>query len=85
MQIISKLEKVRRGPYGGMVLNLGYNGNLDSCITIRSAVFSDHAVTVQAGAGIVADSVPELEYEETMNKARALINTIQETGKRSEL
>ncbi len=78
MQLISQFEKERRGPYGGMIVNLGYNGNLDSCITIRTIVLKDGEASVQAGAGIVYDSVPENEYQETINKANALLKTITE-------
>lgn len=80
MEIIAELEPVKRGPYGGMVFNLGFNGNLDSCITIRTMVLKDNIACIQAGAGIVADSVPETEYEETLNKARALIDAIEKTN-----
>lgn len=79
MEIIAELEKEKRGPYGGMVFNLGFNGNMDSCITIRSIVIQGKTAVVQAGAGIVADSIPEKEYQETVNKAQALIDTIQQT------
>ena len=78
MELISTFEADRRGPYGGMVLNLGYNGNMDSCITIRTIVLKDGVASVQAGAGIVYDSVPEKEYQETINKANALLKTITE-------
>lgn len=77
MQIISELEKDKRGPYAGVVANCSYNGNIDSCITIRTAVLKDGRVNIQAGAGIVADSVPEKEYEETMNKAGALLRAVK--------
>ena len=80
MEIIAELEPVKRGPYGGMVFNLGFNGNLDSCITIRTMVLKDNIACIQAGAGIVADSIPEKEYEETLNKARALIDAIEKTN-----
>ena len=76
MQIIEEVEKCRRGPYAGTVCYLGYDGGLDSCITIRTAVMLDGKAYVQAGGGIVADSVPELEYKETVNKARAMIKAI---------
>ncbi len=78
MELISQFEKDRRGPYGGMVLNLGYNGNMDSCITIRTIVLKDGVASVQAGAGIVYDSIPQNEYQETINKANALLKTITE-------
>lgn len=80
MEIIDELETVKRGPYGGAIGYLSFNGNLDSCITIRTMIFKDNKVYVQAGAGIVADSIPELEYEETLNKARALLMAIEEAG-----
>jgi anthranilate synthase component 1 len=79
MEIIAELEEGRRGPYGGMIFYLGFNGNLDSCITIRTIILQDGLATIHAGAGIVADSIPENEYTETLNKAQALISTIQET------
>ena len=77
MQIISELEKERRGPYAGVVANYSFNGNIDSCITIRTAVLKDGYTFIQAGAGIVADSVPEKEYEETMSKAGALLRAVK--------
>ena len=76
MQIISGLEPDCRGPYGGAVGYFGYDGNLDSCITIRTAIVKDGMVHVQAGAGIVYDSVPENEYQETLNKAAALLKAV---------
>ena len=76
MQIIDELETTRRGPYAGAVGYIGFSGNMDSCITIRTVVVHDGRAHVQAGAGVVADSVPEREYEETLNKARALLKTI---------
>ncbi|KAB2954712.1 anthranilate synthase component I [Heliorestis acidaminivorans] len=76
MEIIDELEPVRRGPYGGAVGYLGFDGNLDSCITIRTMVMHNGRVDIQVGAGIVADSVPISEYEETMNKARALLEAL---------
>ena len=80
MQIISGIEGRRRGPYGGMVFNLGFNGHFDSCITIRTVVVKDGTAYVQAGAGIVADSVPEKEYDECLNKARALFKAVEEAS-----
>lgn len=80
MEIIDELETVKRGPYGGAIGYLSFNGNLDSCITIRTMIFKDNKIYVQAGAGIVADSIPELEFEETLNKARALLTAIEEAG-----
>ena len=76
MQIIDELENVRRGPYGGCVGYVDYSGNMDMAITIRTLVARGDRLTLQSGAGIVADSVPEREFEETMNKARALIEAI---------
>lgn len=80
MEIIDELENVKRGTYGGAIGYLSFNGNLDSCITIRTMVFKNKKAYIQAGAGIVADSVPELEYEETLNKAKALLKAIEEAG-----
>ncbi|MGO8704645.1 MAG: anthranilate synthase component I [Candidatus Brocadiia bacterium] len=77
MEILDELEPVKRGPYAGAVGYVDFRGNLDTCIAIRTLIFSGHEVIVQAGAGIVADSVPEREYEETLNKARGLFRAIQ--------
>ena len=77
MQIISELEKEARGVYGGAIGYLGFNGQMDSCIAIRTIVFQDGKAYVQAGAGVVADSVPEREYEETVNKAKAMLKAIE--------
>jgi anthranilate synthase component 1 len=77
MEIIDELEPTKRGPYGGAVGWLGWDGSLDSCITIRTIVCKDGLAHVQAGAGIVADSVPATEYEETQNKAAALFRAIE--------
>ena len=76
MQIIDELEPDGRGPYGGAVGYMSYTGDLDTCIYIRSAVVKDGRVHVQAGAGIVADSNPTAEYEETRDKARALLSAL---------
>lgn len=73
MQIIRDLEPHPRGPYAGVTGYVGWEGNMDTCITIRTLVYQGERLLVQAGAGIVADSVPEREYEETLNKARALL------------
>ena len=74
MEIIDELEPVRRGPYAGAVGYFNYGGeSMDTAITIRTVVVTGGAAYVQAGAGIVADSDPALEYEETLNKARALL------------
>jgi anthranilate synthase component I len=77
MQIIDELEPTKRGIYAGAVLYVDYADNLDSCIAIRTIHLRDGVATVQAGAGIVADSVPEREYEECVNKARALFRAIE--------
>jgi len=76
MQIISDLEKSKRGPYGGAVGYISFDGNLDCCITIRTVVLGRDKSYVQAGAGIVADSVPQSEYEETQNKARGMLRAV---------
>ncbi|MCU0652164.1 MAG: anthranilate synthase component I [Candidatus Omnitrophica bacterium] len=76
MEIIDELENVRRGPYGGCVGYFSFSHNMDTCITIRTVVVKDNIAYVQAGAGIVADSVPEKEYHETVNKAKALVEAI---------
>ncbi len=73
MQIIAELEASRRGPYAGAVAYFSFDGNLDSCITIRTLILDEGRAYVQAGAGVVADSDPGREYEETCNKARALL------------
>ena len=75
-QIIDELEPVARGIYGGAIGYLDLSGNLDACIAIRTAVKHKDKVYVQAGAGVVADSIPEKEYEETMHKAQAVIDAI---------
>ncbi len=80
MEIIDELETVKRGPYGGAIGYLSFNGNLDSCITIRTMIFKGNKAYVQSGAGIVADSVPETEFEETLNKAKALLKALEEVG-----
>lgn len=77
MEIIEELEPTRRGLYGGSVLYADFSGNLDSCIAIRSMLVQDGTGYIQAGAGIVADSVPEKEYEESLNKAQAVIRAIE--------
>jgi anthranilate synthase component 1 len=77
MQIIDELEKTRRGPYGGAVGYLDLAGNMDTCIGLRTIVWQDGIYDVQVGAGVVADSVPASEYEETMAKARALLKAVE--------
>ncbi|MZP41698.1 anthranilate synthase component I [Heliobacterium gestii] len=76
MEIIDELEPVRRGPYGGAVGYLSFDGNLNTGITIRTVLMRDGKAQIQVGAGIVADSEPETEYEETMNKGRALFEAL---------
>lgn len=76
MQIISELEGTTRGPYGGCVGYFSFNGNLDTCITIRTALIKDGKVYVQAGGGWVADSVPETEFQETVNKSKAMLKAV---------
>jgi anthranilate synthase component 1 len=76
MQIISELEKTRRGPYGGCVGYFSFNGNLDCCITIRTALIKDGRAYVQAGGGWVNDSTPEGEFDETVNKAKAMLKAV---------
>jgi anthranilate synthase component 1 len=77
MQIISSLEKHKRCAYAGAVGYFGFDGNLDSCIALRTCVLKDGHAYVQAGAGVVADSVPEYEYTETVNKAAAMVRAIE--------
>ncbi len=76
MEIIAELEKSKRGPYAGAVGYFNYNGNFDSAITIRTVILDKNKAYVQAGAGIVADSVPINEYEETRNKARGMMKAL---------
>ena len=76
MQIISQLEGTQRGPYGGCVGYFSFNGNLDCCITIRTALLKDGQVHIQAGGGWVNDSVPEAEFQETVNKSKAMLRAV---------
>jgi len=76
MQIISELEQTARGPYGGCVGYFSFNGNLDCCITIRTALLKDGKAYVQAGGGWVNDSTPDGEYQETVNKAKAMLKAV---------
>jgi len=76
MEIIDELEPCRRGPYAGAVGYFGFNGNMDTCITIRTIVMRGDIAYLQAGAGIVADSDPTREYHETLHKIRALSKAI---------
>lgn len=77
MEIIDEMESVKRGVYGGAVGYLSWNGNMDTAIAIRTAVIKDDQLYIQAGAGVVADSKPELEWKETMNKARAVFRAVE--------
>jgi anthranilate synthase component 1 len=77
MQIVGELEPTRRGLYGGAVGYLDFAGNLDFCIAIRTITMRDGQAVIQAGAGIVADSQPAAEYEETRDKARALVQALE--------
>lgn len=79
MEIIDELESNKRGAYAGAVGCIGFDGNMDTCITIRTIVFKDNEAYIQAGAGIVADSDPESEYFETLRKAKALMEAIKIT------
>jgi anthranilate synthase component 1 len=76
MEIIDEMEPSRRGPYGGAVGYFSYTGNMDFCITIRTMVIQDGSIYIQAGAGIVADSDPEAEYQETVNKAMGMMQAV---------
>jgi anthranilate synthase component 1 len=77
MEIIEEMEPVRRGVYGGSVGYISFSGNMDMCITIRTILVKDNTAYVQAGAGIVADSDPQKEFEETENKARGMIKAVE--------
>jgi anthranilate synthase component 1 len=76
MQIIDEFEKHRRGPYAGAVGYIDFTGDMDTCIALRTLVKQGNNAYVQAGAGLVADSIPENEYQETLNKARGLLKAI---------
>jgi anthranilate synthase component 1 len=77
MEIIDELEPNKRGVYAGAILYLDFSGNLDSCIAIRTLVVKDGKAYIQAGGGIVADSLPENEFQETVNKSRALVKAVE--------
>ncbi len=77
MEIIDELEPHRRGPYAGAVGYIDFTGNMDTCIALRTIVMQGQTAYVQAGAGLVADSVPESEYEETLSKAKGLLKAIE--------
>jgi anthranilate synthase component 1 len=80
MEIIDELEPIKRGIYGGAVGYLSWAGEMDTAIAIRTALIMDQRVIVQAGAGVVADSIPALEWEETLNKARAMLRAVAMCG-----
>ena len=80
MEIIDELEPVKRGVYSGAIGYLAWNGNMDTAIAIRTAVIKENQLHIQAGAGIVYDSIPELEWKETMNKARAIFKAVQQAA-----
>src|SRR5688500_16320847 len=77
MQIIDELEPHRRGPYGGAIGYIDFGGNMDTCIALRTMVIQGNTVYIQAGAGVVADSVPAAEREETENKAMGLLRALE--------
>jgi len=77
MEIVDELEKVKRGPYGGAVGYFSFSGNMDFCITIRTMVLKNNKIYVQAGAGIVYDSDPELEHQESLNKAQGMLQAVR--------
>jgi anthranilate synthase component I len=77
MEIIEELEKTRRGIYAGGILYLDFAGNLDSCIALRTMVIKNGVAHVQAGGGIVADSTPEGEFDESVNKSKALLRALE--------
>jgi anthranilate synthase component 1 len=79
MEIIDELEPTRRGPYAGAVGYFDYRGNMDTCITLRTMVICNGKIYIQAGAGLVADSDPSSEYQETVNKAKALLSSVEAT------
>ena len=77
MEVIEELEPARRGIYGGAIFYADFSGNLDSCIAIRTLFLDGDQGHIQAGAGIVADSIPEKEHEECQNKAKAVVRAIE--------
>jgi anthranilate synthase component 1 len=81
MEIIAELEPDKRGPYAGAVGYFDFSGNMDTAIAIRTIVVKDGIAYVQAGGGVVADSVPEMEYQESLNKAQALLTAINHAEK----
>ena len=83
-QLIGELENNKRGIYGGAIGYIDFSGNMDTCIAIRIAYKKNGRVFIRSGAGIVADSVPEKEYEECLNKARAVLNALKAAGEEEE-
>ena len=81
MEIIDELEPERRGVYSGCIGYFGANGDMDTCIALRTAIIKDKAIYIQAGAGVVADSEPNAEYVETVNKAKALVRAVEEASR----
>jgi anthranilate synthase component I len=77
MEIIDELEPLQRGTYGGAVGYFSFNGNMDLCITIRTMLLKNGKIYIQAGAGIVHDSQPALEYQESLNKAKAMLQAVR--------
>ena len=77
MQIISELEKLQRNAYAGALGYFGSDGNHDSCIAIRTAILKDGTLSIQSGAGVVADSIPSNEYLETVNKAKGMLKAVK--------
>jgi anthranilate synthase component 1 len=82
MEIIAELERHDRGPYAGAVGYVGFSGNVDTCLTIRTAVLKGARAYIQAGAGIVADSHPDREYQETLNKAKGMLQAMDVADQR---
>ena len=80
MEIIDELEPSQRGPYAGAAGYISADGDMDTCIVLRTAIVKDNVMHIQAGAGIVYDSVPEMEYQETVNKAMAVIRAASEAN-----
>ena len=76
MEIIDEIENSHRGPYAGAIGYIGFDGNMDTCITIRTIIFKGNKAFIQVGAGIVNDSIPEMEHKETLNKSKAMFKAI---------
>ncbi|HRU38856.1 MAG TPA: anthranilate synthase component I family protein, partial [Candidatus Goldiibacteriota bacterium] len=81
MQIIDEMEKYKRGPYAGAAGIIGFNGAMETCISIRTIYGCSGRLTMQAGGGVVADSTPEFEYAESINKAKAVFKAVKTAGK----